>query len=180
MVRIIFNLAQPLKTNKLSSKMCVHDMISNDKPDKLLGDSNENTWQTNPKFGELFAQVQLFESQVNGGQIGQIFIGDSGMGYFCYHVGDSEEYQIKLETIKPNEVYSGKHILTDYSECSVPNMIQLDTEVRIEVIVEECEPGNSVNGGNAWVIRSEKDLANDFFKPLPNEVFDWSESIECE
>ena len=122
-------------------------------------------WQLNPRFGELSAQVNLFDGQINGEQIGHIYIGESGMGYFGYHIGDNkEEHQMMLDTVDTHETYKGKYILTDSTKSGSLNEFFLDTEVTISVIVEESTNPDEVHSGNAWVLLSEEQLMEKYSK----------------
>jgi hypothetical protein len=134
-------------------------------------------WQLNPRFGNLSAKVQLFDNQIDGTHIGHIYIGDSGMGYFGYQVGDSDEHQIMLHTIDGNESYSGNRILTDKSRSDNLNEFLLDKEVTISVIVEDNDDDEEPNGGNAWVILGEDELSDRYYQQQINQhgIFNWGD-----
>jgi hypothetical protein len=139
----------------------------------------ESTWQTNPHFGEIYAKAQLFDSQVDGKHIGEIYIGDSGMGYFVYHIS-GQEYQVKLNTIEQNDTYSGNWILTDDAKSGdTQKLFTKEHDVTITIVVEESGD-DEVNTGNAWVILSETEIAERFKKMNEFEVLDWCEDAACE
>jgi hypothetical protein len=138
----------------------------------------ERTWQTNPNFGELYAMVQLFDSQVDGKYIGEIYIGDSGMGYFVYHIS-GQEHQVKLNTIEQNDTYSGNWILPDDAKSGdTQKLFTKEHDVTITIIVEESGD-DEVNSGNAWVILSETEITERFKKMKEFEVLDWAEEPLC-
>lgn len=139
-------------------------------------ESQNSCWQLNPEFGKLSATVQLFDSQLNGTHIGQIYIGDSGMGYFGYHIGEgTDEHQRKLEMVDTHETYKGSHILTDKTKGGDLNQFQLDTEVTISVIVEENDTPGEPHAGNAWVVLSEEQLLERYANG-----FNWADEVDEE
>ena len=166
-----------LKKHKWEQKKAIEEQ--NAKEEAAAQKAHEEArWQNNPRFGELTAQVQLFDSQVDGKHIGQIFIGDSGLAYFAFEIEEGEEYQIMLDTTKNFENYTARKMLYDKSDSHT----HIDTEVlenaTIEVIVEKYGE-DEVHGGNAWIIRSEEELQEQFKAMNEFEVLDWAEEPLC-
>lgn len=138
----------------------------------------EARWQNNPRFGELTAQVQLYDSQVDGKHIGEIFIGESGLAYFGFEVEEGEEYQIMLDKTKNFESYTGRKMLYDKSDSHTYIDLKVLENAKIEVIVEKYGE-DMVHGGNAWIIRSEDELQDQFKMMKEFEVLDWTEEPLC-
>ena len=138
----------------------------------------ESRWQNNPRFGELTAQVQLFDSQLEGKHIGEIFIGESGLAYFGFEVEEGEEYQLMLDTNQPFTSYTGRKMLYDESDSHTHIDLKVLENATIEVIVEKYGD-DEVHGGNAWIIRSEKELMDQFNHMKEFEVLDWAEEPLC-